>query len=243
MTNTSPSPSAQLPEETHESLKRGFTAWPLWAVAAGIAGSIGTIATDLRPPAEQEAWKNGDDYTVTAADMASLDPTLGRVGFIAGLIAIIALLILYAAWRRHVERRFAESTAVYVVSAGFLATAAALLLGYGWRGALANYLGPEAGYYEADGLFIYYMLTDFGAYLPWFGVLVAAAALGWMAWMEHTVSRGLGTVSALMAIGLFAAVIITGVPGLPGALMPIWLAVAGVWLAVGRSRITEPEQV
>ncbi len=222
---------------------RGFrpTAWPLWAVLAGVAGMVGTTLTDLRPPAEMEAWVTGGDYTVTAADMASLDPMRGRIGFIAGLVAIAALLVLVAAWRRNVDRRFARSTAARVVSSGVLATAAAALFGYGWRGALANYLGPEAGVYDADGLFVYYMLTDFGAYLPWFGVLVAMLALAWMAWVERIVSRILGTLSGFFAILLFAAVILTGVPGLPAILMPPWLAIAGLWLALGRSRITERE--
>lgn len=219
--------------------RRRFAAWPLWAVLAGVGGTVGTVVTDLRPAAETEAWLNGTDYTVTVADMAGLDPAIGRIGYVAGLVAIVGLLVFQAAWRRHVEQRFTRSTAARVVSAGVVATAAAAILGYGWRGALANYLGPEAGLYDGHGLFVYYMLTDFGAYLPWFGVLVAAGALTWMAWAERTVSRVLGTFSGLAALALVVAVLLSGVPGLPGVLMPACLAIAGVWLAVGRSRITE----
>lgn len=232
------------PSPLHDDARRGrrrFSAWPLWAVVSGVAGMTGTVGTDLRPAAESEAWMNGDDYTVTIADMAGLDPVIGRIGFVAGLIAVAGLIVFAAAWRRHVETVFTRSTAARVVSGGLIATAGAALLGYGWRGALANYLGPEAGTYDEQGLFVYYMLTDFGAYLPWFATLVAALGIAWMAWAERSVSRILGTVSALFALLLFAGVLVTGVPGLPGTLMQAWLVIAGVWLAVGRSRITQAE--
>jgi hypothetical protein len=216
-----------------------FTAWPLWAVLSGIAGTIGTVATDLRPDAETEAIANGESHAVVPADMIGLDPTLARIGFLAGLLSILALIVFAAAWRRHVETLFSRSTAARVVSIGFIASAGALILGYGWRGALANYLGPEAGLYGEEGLFVYYMLTDFGAYIPWTGLVASAIALAWMAWIERNVSRVLGTFTAVLGIGALGAVVVSGVPGLPGILMPFWLAVTGIWLAVGRSRITQ----
>lgn len=214
-----------------------FTAWPLWATLAGVAGVVGTIATDLRPAAEAEAWRNGEDYTVTSSDMIDLEPLMGRIGHVVGLVAIVALLILVAVWRRHVEDRFVGSVAARVFSAGLIATAAGLTLGYGWRGALANYLGPEAGMYDAEGLFVYFILTDFGAYLPWFATIVSLGALTWMAWAERLVSRGLGAFVGFIAIGLFVATVVTGVPGLPGTLGQVGLTVAGIWLAFGRSAI------
>ncbi|HEX6955854.1 MAG TPA: hypothetical protein VF156_13345 [Agromyces sp.] len=217
-----------------------FRAWPLWASLAGVAGFVGTILTDLRPDAEIEAIAEGEKYAVTAADMAALDPTPARWGFVAGVIAVVALLVFQAAWRRHVETVFTGSTAARAVSGGIIAAAAGLVLGYGWRGGLATYLGPERFAYDEDGWFVYYMLTDFGAYMPWFGVVAAAGGIGWMAFVERSVSRGLGAVSASFAVLTIGAVIVSGVPGLPGGFMPMWLAVAGVWLAVGRSRITRP---
>ena len=139
------------------------------------------------------------------------------------------------------ESRLPQSVAAGVVSFGVAATAAGLILGAGWRGALANYLGAESGLYGQDGLFVYYMLTDFGAYLPWYGVLVAAFGVVWLAFVERTVSRALGGVTAVIAVGALAQVVITGVPGLPGVYAPMWLVVLGIWLAVGRSRVTAAE--
>lgn len=217
-----------------------FDAWPLWAAVAGALGFAGSIVFDVRPDAELQAWQRGEDYIVTAADMLGLDHVASRLGWTAGLLAVAALLVFQAVWRRHVERRF-DSAAARVVTGGVIATAAASLLGYGWKGALANYLGPEAGLYDENGLFIYYMLTDFGAYLPWFGVLVAALAVAWMAFVERIVSRFLGAVSGLFGLGLGALMFVSGVPGIPGTLIQLWLVVLGVWLALGRSRITQPE--
>ncbi len=218
-----------------------FSAWPLWATLAGVAGTIAVVVTDLRPAAELEAFLEGREYEVTPADMAGLDPTLGRIGFLFGILAVAALLIFAAAWRTRVESRLPQSVAAGVVSFGVAATAAGLILGAGWRGALANYLGAESGLYGQDGLFVYYMLTDFGAYLPWYGVLVAAFGVVWLAFVERTVSRALGGVTAVIAVGALAQVVITGVPGLPGVYAPMWLVVLGIWLAVGRSRVTAAE--
>lgn len=223
--------------------KSRFAVWPLWAVLAGAAGMIGTVATDLRPDAELEAIARGESHAVVPADMIGLDPTLARIGFLAGLVAILALIVFAAAWRRRVETRFSRSTAAHVVSIGFVASAGALILGYGWRGALANYLGPEAGLYGEEGLFVYYMLTDFGGYIPWCGLLASALAVAWMAWIERSVSRVLGSVATVFGVLTLGAVVVSGVPGLPGVIMPFWLAVTGLWLAVGRSRITEAEVV
>lgn len=216
-----------------------FRGWPLWAALAGVAGFVGTVITDLRPDAEFEAASRGEYYTVTPADILELDPTMARYGYVAGVVAIMALLVFQAAWRRHVETVFTRSTAARAVSGGIIVTAGGLVLGYGWRGGLATYLGPETDNYDAAGKFVYYMLTDFGAYMPWLGVVAAAGGLAWMAFVERSVSRVLGAFSGLAAIGTLGAVIVSGVPGLPGGLMPLWLTIAGVWLAVGRSRITQ----
>lgn len=220
------------------SRTRRFAAWPLWASVAGIAGAAATLGTDLRPAAEMEAEAEGRDHLVTSADMIGLDPVLGRIGFTIGILAIAGLLVFAASWRRHIETRYPRSTAARLVSIGLIATAGALILGYGWRGSLANYLGPEAGLYGPEGLFVYYILTDFGAYLPWMGVTISAFGLAWMAWAERHISRILGTVTAIFAVGTIGTVVASGVPGLPGVFMPVWLTITGIWLAVGRRTVT-----
>lgn len=148
-----------------------------------------------------------------------------------------ALLIFAAVWQKHAVRT-TDSTAARVVGYGVLATAAAETLGFGWKGSLGNYLGDEAGMFDEHGMLVYYVLTDFGAYLPWVGVLISAWAVVWMAFVEKHVSRILGAVTAVIALGATVAMLAMGVPGIPGTAAPLWLVIFGIWLAVGRKSIT-----
>jgi hypothetical protein len=76
-----------------------------------------------------------------------------------------------------------------------------------------------------------------GAHLGWLGVVVAAGAVAWMALRERTVSRWLGVVSVLPVLQSALMVVGTDVPGVTALLAPLWLVVAGVGLAMGRSTI------
>jgi len=212
--------------------------WPLWGVVAGIAGFVATVLLDVRPASEDAAIAAGDILAVGPEHMADLDRLQNLVGFLVGFVAVAAIIVFQAAWRARVEVRHPGSIAARVVSGGLIATAAGLTFGFGWKGALANYGygGPEFGLYGDDGLFVYYMLTDFGPYIPWLGSLVAAVAYGWLAWRERILSRVLGTVSLAYAALIGGAFVVTGVPGLAGPLGGLWLAGTSLWLAVGRSR-------
>jgi len=138
-----------------------------------------------------------------------------------------------------VEARFDWSAAAPVVSFGLVASAATLSLAYGWMGALSRYLpgGPEESSYDEEGRFVYFMLSDFSPYIGWFGVLVAAGAIAWMAWRERLVSRVLGTLAGAFFVGVLGVTLVTGIPGLPG-IAALSLVVAAVWLSVGRSVVT-----
>lgn len=214
--------------------------WPLWGAAAGIAGFSATVLFDHRPASEMEAEARGEDFVVTPEVMHELTRMPNYLGFLVGFLAVALLVIFAAAWRSRVEAQQPRSIAAAVVTGGVLVTAAGLALAYGWKGALANYGfdGPEKGLYENDGLFVYFMLTDFGPYIPWLGVLVSFLGMAWMAWVERLVSRVLATI-LLVYVGLIVfAYIAMGVPGLAGPLTGVMLAIAGIWLSVGRSRVT-----
>lgn len=215
-------------------------AWALWGAAAGILGFAGTVLFDHRPASELEAAERGESIVLDPSYMDELTRTPNYLGFLVGFAAVVALLVFAAAWKRWVEFRFPESIAARVVSGGIYVTAAGLTLAYGWKGALANYGfdGPERGLYENDGLFVYYMLTDFGPYIPWLGVLAAAGAFAWMAWKERLISRVLGTFSGLYFLLIVAGYVGMGVPGLAGPAGGLWLAIASLWIAFGRSRVT-----
>lgn len=214
--------------------------WPLWGAAAGIAGFSATVLFDTRPTSEMEAADRGENFLVTPDVMDELTRTPNYLGFLIGFVAVALLVVFAAAWRARVEQQNPRSIAASVVSGGVLVTAAGLVLGYGWKGALANYGfdGPESGLYGDQGLFVYFMLTDFGPYIPWLGVLISFAGIAWMAWAERLVSRILGTLTLVYVLAVVAGYVGMGVPGLAGPASGLWLAVVGIWLAVGRSRVT-----
>ena len=214
-----------------------FTAWPLWAVATGVTGLAATIFTDSRPPAEMK----DDKYTVRVADVFTVDQSTLFLSMVLGYLTVALLLITAASWRRNVESTERTSTAAHLVPFGLVASAGALALAFGWRGALANYMpgGADAGAYDVNGLWVFYMLNDFSAYIGWVPAGISIGAIAWMSLRERSVSLWIGVICALYVVGIFGAVAYTGVPGLPGTLAAIVLAITGLGLAFGRSAITQ----
>jgi hypothetical protein len=233
MTTSLPAPPTA-PSAARSSRMR---AWPLWATAAGLLGFVATVLTEDRPA-------NGDiDHTVTVDDIPDLDSTVFRIGGFVGYLCVAALVVFAAVWHRRVVQRWAWSLGAPVVTYGVLASAAALALAYGWKGAFGDYGygAAEHGAFDDQGLYTYFVLNDFSPFIGWVPVTIALFGLAWMAFRERLVSRPLGAFAGVLALLLFAAVAITGVPGLPFASCVI-LAVAGVWLALGRSPILVEDQ-
>lgn len=203
------------------------TRWPLYGVAAGVLGFAATMILDGRTQAE--------DVELSHELFVDLNPYVYRASMITGYLAVVLLLVLAANWRRRVEPRVPGSTAAHLVPFGLVASAAGLTYGYGWKGALGNYMpgGLEDNFFDDQGLYVYYMLTDFGSFIGWLGVVAAAGAVAWMALRERTVSRWIGIVSLLPVVQTTVMVAI-GVPGVPGLLAPVWLVVIGLGLTLGK---------
>jgi hypothetical protein len=121
-----------------------------------------------------------------------------------------------------------------------VSSAAGLTYGYGWKGALGNYLPDsfEPTAFDDTGLYVYYVLNDFGAWIGWLGVIVVAGAIAVMGLRERSVPRWLGVVAVLPVLQTTLMVAGMGVPGVPALLGPIWLFVTGLGLYFSRSRIT-----
>ncbi|GAA5145795.1 hypothetical protein GCM10023340_15710 [Nocardioides marinquilinus] len=221
-------PTATTSAET-PTLGRGR--WPLLGVAAGITGTIATLALDVHPSMSSP----DDPYTAAVVDEISSGKAHASV--ILGYVTVALLLVLAAAWRRHVEPRALASTAARVVPLGLTAAAGALALGYGWRGALGLYLGNEGGAFDREGLYTLFVLNDFGAYIGYLGVTVAAGAVAWMSLRERLVSRWIGVVSILPILPVVVTVAAFGLPGFPGVSSGLFLVVAFAGLAFGRSPI------
>ena len=212
--------------------------WLLWGAAAGLLGFVATIVLDVRPWTEAD-YEKGGVLVAAAEDMPALDAGTNGLGFLFGFAAVACLLVFQAAWRARVEAIRPSSMSARVVSGGVLITAAGLTLAYGWKGSLALYGhgGAESGSFGDEGLLIFYALTDFGAFIPWFGVLVAFAGLAAMAWIERSVSRILGTLIGGLFLLVAAGYVVTGVPGLAGPVGGLGLAFATIWMLVGRRGI------
>ena len=207
--------------------------WPLAATAAGLLGVTATLVLDGRGPGTDHVQLSHGLFT-------DLSATTYRLSMITGYLAVVMLLVLAASWRRRVEPRVPGSTAAHLVTLGLVASAAGLTYGYGWKGALGNYLpgGLDAGQFDDQGLYVYYLLSDFGGFIGWLGVVVAAGAVAWMGLRERTVSRWIGVFSLLPVIGTTAMVVGMGVPGVPGMYAPLWLVVVGLGLAFGKSTVS-----
>lgn len=229
MTTTSPLTSGA-PAPT---APRRFTAWPLLITLSGVLG-LAALFLEGRPDSSSDF-----DYPITAADIPGVDWVSYRISGAIGYLLVLVLIVTVAVWKHRVEHRFPGSIGATVVGYGVLATSGLVALTYGWRGALGNYLpgAMEEETYDAEGLYNYFVMTDFSPYIAFVPLLASAYGLAWMAFREHLVSRGLGACAGLLATGLLVATWGLGVPGLP-AMVVVGLVVAGVWLAVGRSTIT-----
>jgi hypothetical protein len=207
--------------------------WPLYGAAAGVLGFVATMVLDGRTTGSAGVEISEKLFT-------DLDPLPYRLSMLAGYGAVVALLLLAASWRRHVEPRLPGSTAAHLVPLGLLASAAGLTYGYGWKGALGLYLpgGLEEGSFDTQGLYVLFLLNDFGSFIGWLGVVAAAGAVAWMGLRERTVSRWIGVFSLLPVVQTTLMLVGLGVPGVPGLLAPVWLLVTGLGLAFGRSTIT-----
>jgi hypothetical protein len=205
--------------------------WPLVGAAAGFLGYVATLVLDGRTTSHA---------TLSAKLIDDLSPVVYRLSMIIGYIVVILLLVFAAKWRRLIEPRVPGSTAAHLVPLGLVASAAGLTYGYGWKGALGDYMpgGMDHGQFDTQGLYVYYLLNDFGAYIGWLGVVVAAGAVIWMSLRERTVARWIGIFSIIPVLGTTLMAAGMGVPGVPGMWGPLWLVVTGLGLAFGKSTIT-----
>ena len=230
MTDTLTAPALS---EVERATGRSGGRWPLTGVLAGVLGVAGTLALDLHPAG----------VTVASADVVDqISRGKAQAGLVVGYLCVAALLVLAAQWRRFVEPRVPASTAARVVSGGLTAAAGALALGYGWKGMFAVYLpggiNDETGGFDRAGLYTMYILNDFGAFIGWLGVVIAAGAVAWMAFRERTVSRWIGAVSLVPVLAVTAFAVLTGLPGFPGMVGPLWMVIAFAGLAFGKSTIS-----
>ncbi|MGH9133199.1 MAG: hypothetical protein ACRDZZ_04625 [Ilumatobacteraceae bacterium] len=206
----------------------GRETWALWGALASVSGAVATLFT-INPDLDQAVL--GDP----AATIAALDHTTYHIGVVAGLVTVAAHVFAAAGWRRRADDRAPRSIAASVVSMALLASASAMVIAYGLKGTLANYLpgGSESDMgFTDDGLYAVFTVLDFAPFFAWWGVAVAAGAAGWLALVERLLPRWIGVLGLTLSVVPAVALAATGIPGLPFVSMG-WLLATSIGVALG----------
>lgn len=211
----------------HDGMSKaiGDWRWPLWGVGAGVLGAIGHLFT-IQSPSEEEIFSG-------PALIETLDRANYHIGIVTGLAGVFCLLILAAAWRRWATAVAPENLAAGAVPLAMTASAGAMMLAYGFKGALAVYLpgGTDEGAYPNENLLTFFMIDDFGAFISWWGVAMAAGAMAWLALKDRLLPVWIGVLAAIFAIVPVGFVAAMGLPGFPGVIDPFGLIFLSAGLA------------
>lgn len=218
-------------ETGHAVARRSTTRWHWWGTAAGVLGLVANIVTDPAASVEIEQRKGGD----AVIDLVTRGGY--HLGAVAGIAAVGCLLVLAAGYRRWAEQNGGSSLALRTLPAAIGASAAALIVGYGFKGMLAIYLpgGINQNTYPAEGLYSLFMVNDLAGFFGWWGVAFAAGCLAWLGLREAMVPRWIGVFSALAFLAPVAFIAGTGLTGFPGVICPLWLAIVSAGQALRRS--------
>ncbi|CAN5755227.1 hypothetical protein BH23CHL2_BH23CHL2_34520 [soil metagenome] len=214
----------------HGKLVNGWR-WPLWGMGAGILGYAGHLLT---MPDVTEAQR-----ATGAGVIAELERGPYHVGVVAGVFAVFCLLVFAAGWRRWASAHAPASLAADVVSLAIVASAGAMIVGYGVKGMLALYLpgGINENTFPAEGLLTLYMIDDLGPFISWHGVAMAAVAVTWVSLRERVLPIWIGVVSLVSVLPPLALLVLTGHSGFPGVISPLWMVVIGIGLALRLRRV------
>lgn len=205
--------------------RSGDWRWPLWGVAAGALGAIGHLFS-MQNPSDEE-------YRSGAAVIDALERGPYHLGIVSGLAGVFCLLVFAAGWRRWSAAFAPNSLAAGALHLALTASAGAMMLAYGFKGALAVYLpgGMDEGSYANESLLTFFMLDDFGAFIAWWGVAMAFGAIAYLSLRERRLPVWIGVVAALLAVVPVAFVAATGLPGFPGVIDPFGLVIVSAGLA------------
>lgn len=199
--------------------------WAWWGAAAGLLGVVGHLVT--QPTLTVAQRRTGPDV-LTVVDRGGY-----HLGAAAGFLAVACVLVAAAGWRRWGERRAPENLCARLIPLGLIASAGAMIIGYGVRGALAIYLpgGINQGEFPPEGLYTLFMIDDLAPFFAWWGVAVAAAAAAWASLRHRLLPRWIGVVSTLAFVLPAGFLVITGLTGFAGLPGPLWLLVTSVGVA------------
>ena len=203
--------------------------WPLAGAVAGIASLVAAMAGMATITEEQ--------YLEGVGLVDELERGGYYVSFVVGLIGVAALFIAAAGWRRWAQHRAGDDLAAGTIATALSATATVNIIGYSMAGALALYLdgGLDEGTMSDESLFVNFAYLDFGTLFGWWGAMLAAGCVAFLAFRRRLLPLWMGVVSVVtMAIPLGFA-LFTALPGMPGLLMPLWLVAISVGMVFSRT--------
>jgi hypothetical protein len=204
--------------------------WPIWAIPAGV---LGVVAQMFSAPAITEA-----DRQAGVSVIGLLDSTNYHIGVVAGLIAVFCLLVFAAGWQRWSANVAPLSLAGGLVTLALVASAGAMIIGYGVKGMLAIYLpgGLNETSYPAEGLYTLFMIDDLVPFIAWNGVAMASIGMAWLAFGERRLPVWMGIVSVVLLLFPLGMLLVFGLPGPAGITFPLWMIVIGAGLAYSQWR-------
>jgi hypothetical protein len=205
--------------------------WAFWGAGAGVLGLVAGPLTDPILSLTTAQKQQG------AAVLGHVHRADLQIGAVAGYVTVACLLAFAAGWRQWSERNGTPTSAARLVGLALVASAGAMIIGYGFKGPLAIHLpgGINAHTYPSQGLYSLLIVNDSAPYFAWWGVVVAAAGVAWLAFRERLVVRWVGAVSVLAVLAAFAWLALTGLTDFGGLVGPVWLILASVGLVRRRA--------
>jgi len=207
--------------------------WALWGAAAGALGFVATGITDTQSALYEEG------VTLDTADAVREVERWGyHAGIVLGIAATFCLLVAAAGWRRWAAERAPDNLAARVVPMAMTASAGAMILGYGFKGALAVYLpgGMDEGMYTFESLSSVFMFLDFAPYMVWWGVCFATIAMTWLSLRDRLLPRWVGVLGVPFSLAPVAFMAATGLPGFPGVVDSTFLTIVSIGMAIRLGR-------
>lgn len=197
--------------------------WAWWGVPAGIAGLVGNFVATHGALSETDA----------AAAVAAVSRTSYHLGTVLGLVTFVCLILASAGWRRWGSDRGLVQQSM---SAALTVTATLTLFATGLRGAMAEYApgGINEDNFDDAGLYALFIHHDTAPWTAWWGVLMAAALVAFLALSGQGFSRWLGVVSIVALAMPIAVMAGSGAIAGAGLVGPVWLAVFSTVVALGR---------
>jgi hypothetical protein len=102
--------------------------WAFWGIGAGVLGIVANLVTDPIVSLTDAQKRQG------SAVLGHVHRANFHIGAVAGFLAVACVLAFAAGWRQWSERHGAPTSAARFVALALVASAGAMIIGYGSRG-------------------------------------------------------------------------------------------------------------